>query len=75
MLYYFTKSLGWDAHLATKEKINLAIMRILEERGMKLAVPARDVTVTQADPAKPPPLKKAATPQKKSRRTKRDTAS
>jgi MscS family membrane protein len=75
MLYYFTKSLGWDAHLATKEKINLAIMRILEERGMKLAVPARDVTVSYDDTAAKPELKKPPTSQNKSRRSRRNAES
>jgi len=49
MLYYFTKSTGWDAHLASRERINLSVMRILEKLGMKLAVPARTVTLTAED--------------------------
>jgi MscS family membrane protein len=55
LLYYFTVSLGWDAHLATKERINLGIMRILEERGMKLAVPARHLTMQPGDAASAKP--------------------
>jgi MscS family membrane protein len=70
MLYYFTKSTGWDAHLASRERINLSIMRILEELGMKLAVPARTVTLTAEDANRaadmPPQATKSPVPPKDS---------
>ena len=41
LVYYFTKVTTLDAHLAVKERINLAIMRKLEEMGLSIAFPTR----------------------------------
>ena len=43
MVYYFTTDVTWDAHLATKERINLAIMKALEELGLSIAFPTQTI--------------------------------
>lgn len=42
-LYYFSKSIKWDEHLAVRERINLNIMRIIREMGLSIAFPTRSV--------------------------------
>lgn len=49
LVYYFTTDVTWDAHLATKERVNLAIMRALEGMGLSIAVPAHTVYVRRGD--------------------------
>ncbi len=44
-VYYFTKSTEWDTHLATKERINLAIMRMLDGMGLSIAFPTTTVHI------------------------------
>lgn len=41
LVYYFTKAVAFADHLATKQRINLAIMRVLEKRGLSIAFPTR----------------------------------
>lgn len=41
LVYYFTRAVGFADHLATKERINLAIMRALENLGLSIAFPTR----------------------------------
>jgi MscS family membrane protein len=43
LVYYFTVSTAWADHLATKQRINLAIMRLLEGMGLSIAFPTRTV--------------------------------
>jgi len=43
MLYYFIKSVLWDEYLATKERINLKVMRMLKDMGLAIAFPTRTV--------------------------------
>jgi MscS family membrane protein len=43
LVYYFTRDVAWDAHLATKERVNLAIMVALEELGLTIALPTSTV--------------------------------
>jgi len=43
LLYYFTKATAFADHLATKERINLAIMRTLRDLGVSIAFPTRTV--------------------------------
>ncbi|MBL7222380.1 MAG: mechanosensitive ion channel family protein [Candidatus Brocadiae bacterium] len=43
LVYYFTASTAWADHLATKQRINLAIMRLLKEMGLSVAFPTRTV--------------------------------
>lgn len=43
MVYYFTVQIGWDAHLVVKERVNLAIMRSLEELGLSIAFPTQTI--------------------------------
>lgn len=43
MVYYFTVAVGWDDHLTVKERVNLAIMRALEELGLSIAFPTQTV--------------------------------
>jgi len=40
---YFTIATDWDTHLATKERINLAIMRMLDGMGLSIAFPTTTV--------------------------------
>lgn len=42
-LYYFSKSIKWDEHLAVRERINLSIMRIIREMGLSIAFPTRSI--------------------------------
>ena len=43
LVYYFTRDITWDEHLATKERVNLAIMSMLEELGLSIAFPTRTI--------------------------------
>jgi len=43
MLYYFTKSKVWGEHLAVKQDINLACMRLAESLGLSFAFPSRSL--------------------------------
>jgi MscS family membrane protein len=42
-VYYFTTGVAYADHMETKERVNLAIMRALEERGLSIAFPTRTV--------------------------------
>jgi len=44
-LYYFTRSIKWDEHLAQREQVNLNIMRIIREMGLSIAFPTRSIHV------------------------------
>lgn len=44
-LYFFTKTTVWAEHLAVREDINFKILDILEEEGIKIAVPTRRLMV------------------------------
>jgi MscS family membrane protein len=41
LVYYFTRATAFANHLATKERINLAIMRALRKLGLSIAFPTR----------------------------------
>jgi len=41
LLYYFTVATAFADHLATKQRINLAIMRMLDGMGLSIAFPTR----------------------------------
>jgi MscS family membrane protein len=43
LVYYFTRSVAYDEHLATKERVNLAIMRALRGMGLSIAFPTTTV--------------------------------
>jgi MscS family membrane protein len=43
LLYYFTAAVAFADHLATKERINLAVMRKLNDMGLSIAFPTRTV--------------------------------
>jgi MscS family membrane protein len=43
LLYYFTRDIPFADHLATKERINLAVMRALEKLGLSIAFPTHTV--------------------------------
>lgn len=44
-LYFFTKTTVWGEHLAVREKINLEILKIIEEHDAEIAVPIRKLYV------------------------------
>lgn len=44
-LYFFTKTTVWGEYLKIKEKINFAILDILEEEGVSFALPSRRLYV------------------------------
>ena len=44
-LYYFTKSTKWDEHLGVRERVNLNIMRIVDDMGLSIAFPTRSIHV------------------------------
>jgi len=43
IVYYFTKTTAFADHLETKERVNLAIMRALDELGLSIAFPTQTV--------------------------------
>ncbi len=49
-LYYFTKSIKWDEHLAVRERINLRIMKIIGELGLSIAYPTRTLHIESMPP-------------------------
>lgn len=44
-LYYFTKSIKWDEHLAVRERVNLNVMRVIAGLGLSIAFPTRSIHV------------------------------
>ncbi|PWU66767.1 mechanosensitive ion channel family protein [Gracilibacillus dipsosauri] len=49
MLYFFTKTTNWGEYLRIHEETNLLILEILEEEGVKVAVPVRAIHVNEQD--------------------------
>ncbi len=49
MLYFFTKTTNWGEYLRIQEETNLLILEILEEEGVKVAVPVRAIHVNERD--------------------------
>ncbi len=49
-IYYFSKTTVWDEHLAVREKMNLSIMRIVEEMGLEIAYPTQTVYLRNDNP-------------------------
>ena len=47
MVYYFTKSTAWEEHLRVREEINLKFMELLEEIGLRIALPTQNVQLDQ----------------------------
>lgn len=45
MVMYFTRDVSFAEHFATRERINLAIMRKLEEQGLSIAFPTRSIYI------------------------------
>jgi MscS family membrane protein len=43
IVYYFTKAIAYADHLAMKERVNLAIMRAMQDLGLSIAFPTRTV--------------------------------
>ncbi len=48
-IIYFTVTVDYDAHLAVKERINLAIMRKIEELSLSIAFPSSTVYIKKDD--------------------------
>jgi len=42
-VYYFTKSIQWATYLKVREKINLKIMKVVEDLGLSFAFPSQTV--------------------------------
>jgi MscS family membrane protein len=53
-LYYFTKSIKWDEHLAVRERVNLCIMRTIRDMGLSIAFPTRSVHLESVPPGLQP---------------------
>jgi MscS family membrane protein len=49
LLYYFTRSTNWDEYLEVRERINLGIMRIIEEMGLEIAFPTQTIHLVQEE--------------------------
>jgi len=49
MFYFFTKSTVWAEYLAVREEINLTVLEVLEEEGIRLAYPSQRVFVEEID--------------------------
>jgi MscS family membrane protein len=62
-LYYFTKSIKWDEHLAVRERVNLNIMRVVREMGLSIAFPTRSIHVESVPPELRGALRPEAGPQ------------
>jgi len=43
LVYYFTKATAFADHMATRERVNLAIMRLLASMGLSIAFPSHTV--------------------------------
>ncbi len=43
LVYYFTRAIAYADHMATKERVNLAIMRALRGMGLSIAFPTQTV--------------------------------
>lgn len=50
MLYYFSNRADWDYHLAVRERVNLKVMRGLEELGLSIAFPTRSLYIERIPP-------------------------
>jgi len=46
-VYCFTVTTDWTKHLAVRQEVNLALMRIVEEMGMSVAFPTRTVHLVE----------------------------
>lgn len=56
-LYYFTRSIRWDEHLAVRERVNLNLMRVIREMGLSIAFPTRTLHLESVPPGlRPSPL-------------------
>jgi len=51
MIYYFTRTTDWAAHLQARGDINLAILDVLAELGVEIALPSRTVHLREEGPA------------------------
>ncbi|HOE63735.1 MAG TPA: mechanosensitive ion channel [Candidatus Sumerlaeota bacterium] len=48
---YFTKDLTYSGHNKVRQEVNLAIMRMLEEAGLSIALPSRSIYIEKTPPA------------------------
>ena len=53
-LYYFTRSIKWDEHLAVRERVNLTLMRVIREMGLSIAFPTRSIHLESVPPGLSP---------------------
>jgi MscS family membrane protein len=56
MVIYFTRDVNFVQHVEVKEKINLAIMRKLEEFGLSIAFPTRSIYIENLEKGEDLPL-------------------
>lgn len=54
-VYYFSRSTVWDEHLAVRERVNLQIMRLLDEMGLEIAFPTRTIHMVREEHEPPLP--------------------
>lgn len=52
LIYYFTSSVVWKEHLVVKEEVNLSIMRLIDQVGVSVGMPGRDIYVVDHDSSK-----------------------
>jgi len=45
MLYYFTKTTAWKDHLTVRQETQLAMLQILKEEGVQLALPVQRIVI------------------------------
>jgi len=48
-IYYFSKTINWDEHLAVRERMNLEIMKIINDMGLEIAFPTQTLYLRQDD--------------------------
>jgi len=55
LIYYFTATTDWAEHLSIRQEVNFAIMQLVEEMGVSIALPAQDIYIRKKDHETMPP--------------------
>ena len=48
-LYFFTKTTNWQEYLNVRQNVNIKIMEIIENLGMKVAFPSQSLYIEKAN--------------------------
>jgi len=58
-LYYFSKSTVWKEYLEVRQRINLGIMKIVDDMGLEFAFPTQTIHIADEESAPAAPAKKS----------------